>query len=447
MRGAEDKLWTSTFICIIASTLFAFMVGQGSNSGSSIYLGQLGEGTVLAGAGALLFSVAAAISRLVSGYATDAKGRVLVMSVGAVIMAIGCLGPLVANQGVAFMAWRLFQGFGFSALTTASATAAADILPKSRLGQGIGYYGLAQAISMSIGPAIAIFLAQSDDPENLYIGLSTFSIACFLFTLLIKYERNPTSLSATSEYRIRWEEGKIPGEEESPCEEDSRCSLPGDEDAESSTHGSAGSSTATDGRRRGGIVSQLIHGIFEPGALHGAIPIAFASVAFGFSIFYMGVYGAYLGVEAAGIYYTASAVSMIAVRLASGRIMDSAKPFALMSFSVSCGLVAYIMLICCSFMEPGAASPLFYAAGIPFGVCMGIAIPVNQTVAVKCSSPSRWGAANGLFMLGVDVAIGITAGAMGFILEAVGYAVALVLIMAALVASLVAAKLAYPNES
>ena len=60
----------------------------------------------------------------------------------------------------------------------ASATAAADVLPLSRLGEGIGYSGLGQAIAMSIGPALAIFLISTDVPENFYFGLAGCSADC-----------------------------------------------------------------------------------------------------------------------------------------------------------------------------------------------------------------------------------------------------------------------------
>ena len=45
-----------------------------------------------------------------------------------------------------------------AASATAAATAAADIVPVERLGEGLGYYGLGQALGFAIGPDNSVIL-------------------------------------------------------------------------------------------------------------------------------------------------------------------------------------------------------------------------------------------------------------------------------------------------
>lgn len=149
---SKERLWSPMFVAIVACTLCCFLVGQGSNAGTTVYLERIGGSTGLAGIGALIFSLAAAVSRIITGPMSDSRGRRLVMVVGSCFMLAGTIGPLFGNSDALFVLWRVLQGFGFAAATTASATAAADVLPFSRLGEGIGYYGLGQAIAMSCGP-------------------------------------------------------------------------------------------------------------------------------------------------------------------------------------------------------------------------------------------------------------------------------------------------------
>lgn len=429
----KERLFSPMFVVIVACTLCCFLVGQGANAGTTVYLERIGSSAELAGMGALIFSLAAAVSRIVSGPLADAHGRRMVMVMGAVVMLVGTVGPLLGNSDALFIVWRILQGFGFAAGTTASATAAADVLPLSRLGEGIGYSGLGQAIAMSIGPALAIFLISTDVPENFYFGLAGCSALALVFALLCTYEKNPQHLPPTAEFRMRWERGDV---------------AYGSPDAPNATQAASGgggkaSSATAEGRGSGG----LIDGIFEPTALPGTIPLMLIAASFGFGIFFMGIYGNALGVGNAGVFYTLSAASMIVIRLTSGRFMDKVRPIVIMGAAVVAGLVCYGILLACSQMAPGVAcEALFYASGIFYGISLGIAMPINQTIAVRLSPPERWGAANGLYLLGADVSIGIASFAWGLTTSAMGYAVTIVIVMALIAASFVAAVLCYPKE-
>ena len=57
--GKDDhpKLWSLIFVLIIALTFCCFVMGQGLNSGTSVFLAGQGYGASLAGVLALVFSV------------------------------------------------------------------------------------------------------------------------------------------------------------------------------------------------------------------------------------------------------------------------------------------------------------------------------------------------------------------------------------------------------
>lgn len=411
--ASKDRLWSLTFIVIVCCSLCCFLVGQGSNAGTSVYLERMGLSTELAGIGAMVFSLSAAVARIVSGALLDSKGRLPLLIAGSAVMLAGAVGPLFDQSGSLLILWRALQGLGFSIGTTAAATAAADVLPASRLGEGIGYYGLGQAISMSVGPALAIFLISTDPPENFYAGLTVCSVAALAFALSCRYERNPSSLPQTSEYRVRYESGNL--------------------DA---------TTRESDAAR-----FSLREGIIEPAALHGAVPMMFISVAFGFGIFFIGVFGNSIGVGSSGMFFTVAAISMIAVRLVSGGFMDKVAPIAIMGVAVICGLISYGALLFCEVAGSGSLSEIvFYAAGLPYGVSLGVSLPINQSVAVKLSPPSRWGAANGLFLLANDVAIGMASLAFGFTVSAFGYVPTFAIIMVCIALSFLVALAMYPKQ-
>jgi MFS family permease len=424
----DERLWTGFFVAIVAASFFMFLVGQALNAGTTVYLQNIGQSTTLAGVGAFCFSICGGVARIAFGPLIDARGRQLIILISSAVMLLGTLGPLWVNSGVMFVVWRLVQGLGFSGVTTATATAAADVLPRTRLGEGIGYFGLGQAFAMSVGPALGVFLASSSRPVNLYLGISAFVVACIIVSALIRYERHVERLPKTSEYRVLHTQ-------------------PADgEDAEGVTGEAEVASDTFDNKKKG--LSGLVDGVFEPRALHGAIPIFFISCSFCFSIYYMGVYGTHLGVTQPGLFYTFSAVTMILVRLFSGKVMDRLAPIWLMGVAVVCGLLAFGTVIAIPFLDLGQALDLvFYMAGIPYGLSLGLALPVNQAVAVKASRPERWGAANAMYLLANDIGIGICSLLWGVLIESRGYTVTLMAVLVGITVSLVAAAICYPKQA
>ena len=422
-KEGQGGLWTVPFVVIVCCSLFSFLMGQSANAGTSVYLDRMGEATSLAGVGAMVFSFAAAAGRIATGPAVDGLGRAMFMVIGSVIMAIGSCGPLFDGTNSLFVLWRLLQGLGFSICTTACATAAADVLPLDRMGEGIGYYGLGQAISMTIGPALAILLISTDFPESFYIALAAFAALALVCSLCCRYERDPSSLPEGSEYRMRFESGEVPVDGSGSREREGR-------------------------RTRRLSPRDVLDSVFEPPALRGAVPMMFVSVAYGFGIFFVGVFGTSIGASSPGAFFTVAAVTMIAVRLVSGRFMDRLRPIAIMGVAVACALAVYGTFLYCDIAAPpGVAEWLYYPAGLLYGVSIGVAIPINQTVAVKVSSPERWGAANGLFLLANDLAIGVTAFVCGITIESIGYAFTFVGVMACVAVSFVVALMLYPRES
>ena len=409
------------FTALVAMTLCCYIVGQGLNAGTSVYLAYRGSTATLAGIGAAAFSASAAVSRIICGPMADLRGRIAVITAGAIVLISGTICAAVFPDLNLFVLWRLIQGAGFAAMTTACATAAADVLPAERLGEGIGYYGLGQAIAMSVGPALAIFLVSSEPPENLFWGMCASATAAFLISFLCHYEHNLDRLPETSTYR--------------------RLSL--QRSTEISDRETAGESPESNEKS---ARNPLIDSIFEPKALTGALPMMVICPTFGFGIFFVGLYGTSIGIPNAGLFYTVSAFAMIAVRISSRTFMDRMPAIKLHVFAALAGILFCVILIAVG--QFGDESPLrnilFYVAGIPYGLALGMALPVNQAVSVKNSPAERWGAANGLFLLMNDIGIGGAAIVWGISNDLFGFTTTIMFVAVLITASIGVAWLTYP---
>lgn len=468
-RGGSprEQLWSTTFVLVVASTLCCFMVGQGLNSSTSVYVALYGGTAAYAGALAAVFSGAAAVVRLLSGPLIDGRGRRIVMLFGFAVLIVGTVGPLFTHDVVPFVVFRILQGAGFSAVTTASATAAADALPASRMGEGIGYYGLGQALSMSVGPALALALVSTDPPENLFVGVTAIAVVGLSMIFLCRYEKHPEMLPEEAVYRRRLEEGGSEaartGTAEAGKESKQVEASEGGKRAEAAgaleAAGRAGAAEAIEAAETTTSTAQsrmegrpkresIASRIFEKHALPGTLPMIVLSPAFGFVIFFVGLYGASLGVGNAGLFYTLSAVSMILVRLKSGAFMDRFAPIVILPVALACGLVAFAMLVACGTLLDGAPvrDAVFNLSGIVYGFCIGIALPLNQSVAVKNTPPERWGAANALFQLANDVGIGGACVIWGIVNDCFGFPVTICCAMCCIAASYFVARAVYPKE-
>ena len=465
-RGGSprEQLWSTAFVLVVASTLCCFMVGQGLNSSTSVYVALYGGTAAYAGVLAAVFSGAAAVVRLLSGPLIDGRGRRIVMLFGFAVLIVGTVGPLFTHDVAPFVVFRILQGAGFSAVTTASATAAADALPASRMGEGIGYYGLGQALSMSVGPALALALVSTDPPENLFVGATAIAAVGLAMIFLCRYEKHPEMLPEEAVYRRRLEEGESEAAQTGAAEA-------GKESKQVEAAGRAGAAKALEVTGRAGAAEaietaetttstaqsrmegrpkreSIASRIFEKHALPGTLPMIVLSPAFGFVIFFVGLYGASLGVGNAGLFYTLSAVSMILVRLKSGAFMDRFAPIKILPVALACGLVAFAMLVACGTVLDGAPvrDTVFNLSGIVYGFCIGIALPLNQSVAVKNTPPERWGAANALFQLANDIGIGGACVIWGIVNDCFGFPVTICCAMCCIAASYFVARAVYPKE-
>lgn len=414
---AHPRLWSPVFVLIIILTFCCFVMGQGLNSGTSVFLAGQGYGASLAGALALAFSIAAALARLFLGPIIDNGKCSAVIIAGIAVLVAGTAMSAFVEGVPAFTASRLLQGVGFGAATTAASTAAANVLPQARLGEGIGYHGLGQAIAMSIGPAFALFLVGTDPSTNLYVGLALIGVVGFIVALNARYEKKWKTLPETSAFRLKME-----------------ATLETASSPESSNP-STNASCAPNSKKS----LKEAFNIFEPRALPGAIPMTIMCPTFGFGIFFVGLYGTSLGYAHAGFFYTISAVSMIVIRLCSKHFMDTVPAIKTLTAAVIAGVIAIILLLAAPNGEP-----FLLIAGVFYGLVLGISLPLNQSVAVKNTPPERWGATNALFLLMNDLGIGFASLIWGAINDAFGFQASMICVIACLILSYISAWIFYP---
>ncbi len=67
-------------------------------------------------------------------------------------------GYIIAGSLALFILFRIIHGVSFGMVTVGGNTVVIDIMPSSRRGEGLGYYGLSNNIAMAVGPMSGLFL-------------------------------------------------------------------------------------------------------------------------------------------------------------------------------------------------------------------------------------------------------------------------------------------------
>lgn len=158
----------------------------------------LAEGSI----GAILacYTVSALMVRPFSGYLLDSFARKPLYILAYALFTSLFLGYIFAGILSLFIVLRVMHGFTFGAVTVAGNTVVVDIMPSERRGEGLGYYGLANNIAMSIGPMVGLFLHGTLSYEWIFaIGMLSCTVGLCLASCIRapqkpRTERPPLSL-------------------------------------------------------------------------------------------------------------------------------------------------------------------------------------------------------------------------------------------------------------
>lgn len=323
-----------------------------------VYVQHLGATEDIVGLVMGIFTITSVSLRPFVGRALDTKGRKVVYFFGLIIIILSIFAYGFALSIALLLVLRLTHGIGWGAATTAAGTIATDIIPKPRLGEGMGFYGLTTVFSMAIAPAIGLQIIKIWGFSNLFYTSTFLAFLGAIAALFINYQRIEASEAVKS-----------------------------------------------------GVKPALI----EKCALKPAIIVFFIALTYGAVVTFIALYAAQFNIENIGIFFTVYALTLLASRPYFGSIADKKGfDFAIIPGIVCVGLTMLILFFAQNLY-------FFMAAAICYGIGLGAVQPSLQAMAVFNVPPQRRGAANGTFLSGFDLGIGVGSMLWGFIAKISGY--------------------------
>jgi predicted MFS family arabinose efflux permease len=346
----KEPLWTRSFIMLMVGNLFVFMSFQMLIPTLPPYIKSLGASGLEIGLVTTLFSIGAVLSRPFIGFMLEYKERKPLVVIGVVsLLLITVIYPL-SSIVVVFLLFRFVHGLAWGWSTTVNGTAAVDVVPKSRLGEGMGYYGLSITIGMIIAPSLGIYLFQVTTFTNLIITSSVLGVIAIILLALVRYQ-TPEIVKETKK-----------------------------EDLKFSYMGS----------------------LIEKSSWFPAFITIMVTFGYGSIVTFIVIFGEERGIQHIFLFYLFNAIMASLSRPIAGKWFDDHGPKGLVLFCIS---ITFVGMWALSFAHSDA---LIIVSGILFGVGFGSLIPTLQSWTLSMTPDNRRGVANGMFFSSIDLGIGLS---------------------------------------
>ncbi|MFF2754593.1 MFS transporter [Psychrobacillus sp. NPDC058041] len=357
----KDPIWTKAFISLFATNFSIFIIFYGLVSALPLYAKDaLSRSDEDAGLLMTIFLISAIIVRPFSGKLLDLVGKRKMLWTTLFLYLI-CTGLYYFIEPFnALLVLRFVQGIFFSIATTASGSLAADNIPISRRGAGLGYFTMSTNLAVVIGPFIALTLIQVFSYDVLFLSLTALLILGASSALMIPADKGQAKQLPKT--KLTWND------------------------------------------------------LFEKKALPVALNASLVAFAYASVLSYLSIYSQERGVlHLTSSFFAVFAAVMLLTRPFTGRIFDEKGP----KYIIIPGLFSFILgLVLLAFMN----SPfLFLLAGAFIGLGYGAVVPSFQTLAIQSTKNERSGYATATFFTLFDTGLAIGSYVLGLIASKLGY--------------------------
>lgn len=335
---SDGTVWNEAFISIfivnIVLNIGLFMM----NTLVPVYADHLGASADVVGAVSSMFAVTALCIRPLAGPSMDyfKKNRLLSAAVGSIALAF-IFYDFAANIETIAVG-RLIHGIGVGVSAPLCLAMASNALPNKKMAYGIGVFTLGQAISIAVGPAIALKLKAMVGYHITFSVGVILMVFCFILSLRLHAEEK----TRADRFRISFDK----------------------------------------------VVAREV--------IVPAIIMFFLSGSYYCINTFMAIYGGLYGIENIGLFFTAYAICLLASRPLSGKLADK---YGLDRIVVPGMLFFAASFVMISFSR---SLPMFLLAGAVSAFGYGICQPLIQTLCMQLVSRDRRGVASNTNYIGID---------------------------------------------
>jgi MFS family permease len=300
------------------------------------------------------YTLAALLVRPVSGFLLDLfrrKPQYLLAFLAFVLTFISY--PLATSINL-FLIFRILHGVSFGYVTTAGNSLVVDILPASRRGEGLGFFGVANNLAMVVGPMTGLLMLEKYDYDIIFYLAIASGLLGFVFAMFIKVQKpfEPKEVQPIGFDRFFLFKG------------------------------------------------------FKAG-----LTLLLIGIPYGMFITYLAIYGQELGIKSGiGLFFSLLAAGMITSRLFSGKMVDHGKLNKAIEIGLFVSMIGMVMLASLQRMtafSDSLVNVLFFIIPVILGFGYGMTFPAYNTLFVNLAPNNRRATASSTFMTSWDIGVGL----------------------------------------
>lgn len=350
------KIWNRKFVLLFITNLLVLAAFYASIPIIPVYCQEIGITGSKVGIVLTAMSVATILFRPVAGYLLDNFNR---FHVYLVFLALFCLSfpafILFPVFGMLIVI-RLYMGAVYSVCGSATMTLAGDVLPPTKITEGISRFAFTISIGMAVGPYVGIQVQNNMSSRASFLTIFGITVAAFICVFCCrmhypKVERKKFSIKDT---------------------------------------------------------------IYKP-AFPFMFNMMFLMIPYGAVIAYSSILAQEKGLTSfLPYFYIFLVIGMLISKISTQKIIDAGKHRVLVCASL---IILILTMISYVWMETGIH---LLAAGFFFGLGYGILQPLFQSFVTGTTPVQNRGVANATYMLSYDIGIGLGSLLMGFMQESIG---------------------------
>ena len=202
MNNTKDPIVSREFFML---SIWAFLA---SNNFYSLLtavplfaMNKLGLGEAEAGLATGLFIAGMLCSRFAAGKLTEKLGFRTMLIGNLIFIIIFTLLYFVIANATSLYIIRILSGIFYGLLINTVHTMVSTIIPKSRTGEGIGYYAMIQMSSWAVGPSLSLFFANRGDFSSIFIYCTILPVIILITVPFFRMSRVHEALASDKALR------------------------------------------------------------------------------------------------------------------------------------------------------------------------------------------------------------------------------------------------------
>ncbi len=200
MSGKNESLWTVPFVLDTGINLLVFLIYYLLMVIIAVVAkDELGATASEAGLAVGIYIIGTVVARIFTGHFVRVLGCRKILYGGLLLYLISTVLYFYIPNILVLDTVRFINGFAYGITSTATSTIVATVIPKSRRGEGINYYGLSLSLAAAIGPFLGILMLSFTSFRVIVAFCVILVVVCIVGAFLLRFEEPQFSAAIREE--------------------------------------------------------------------------------------------------------------------------------------------------------------------------------------------------------------------------------------------------------